>query len=194
LHDTVAHHVSAIAIQAQAGRTLAPNDPNAPLRSLNVIEKEATRTLTEMRTMVGVLRKGEPADMAPQPGVADITRLADGAGFPRVAVELSGQLDGLRPAVDAALFRLAQESITNARRHARHASNVVVRVRGDHVNVRLTVHDDGDTPPRPDDASGFGLAGMAERTRLLGGSFEAGPHPKRGWLVNASIPLDGDRT
>lgn len=191
LHDTVAHHVSAIAIQAQAGQAVSTTDSRAALRALDVIEKEASRTLAEMRMMVGVLRRGERADMAPQRGLADIPGLANGAGAPRVVVELSGELADLPPAVDAALYRLAQESITNARRHARHASEVIVRVIGDDATVRLTVQDDGETPLPPDDATGFGLAGMAERTRLLGGSFDAGPHPARGWIVEAVVPRDG---
>lgn len=191
LHDTVAHHVSAIAIQAQAGRTLATTDSGAAFRALATIEQEASRTLAEMRSMVGVLRRGEPADMTPQRGVADIARLAAGPERPLVSVELSGELSNLQPAVDAALYRLAQESITNARRHAKHATQVVVRVAGDGDNVRLTVSDDGAASVQPDAAAGFGLAGMAERTRLLGGTFAAGPHPERGWVVDAVVPRDG---
>ena len=76
LHDTVAHHVSAIAIQAQAGRAVAARDPTPPCDALEIIEEEASRTLAEMRTMVGVLRDGEAPDLAPQRGVADIERLA----------------------------------------------------------------------------------------------------------------------
>ena len=101
------------------------SDPAAALDALAVIEEEASRTLTEMRAMVGALRQGEEPDLAPQRGVADLQRLASGpAERPRVQVELSGDLDGLGPSVDAALYRLAQESITNALRHARHATRV----------------------------------------------------------------------
>ena len=97
LHDTVAHHVSAIAIQAQAGRTVAAARPDAAVRALEVIEEAASRTLAEMRTMVGVLRDGDEPDRAPQRGVADIERLArDAAHGPRVDVELSGELDALQ--------------------------------------------------------------------------------------------------
>ena len=94
-----------------------------------MIEGEASRALTEMRLMVSALRDDDAAELAPQRGVADIERLATG-GPPRVAVELSGDLDGLRPAVGAALYRLAQESVTNALRHARYASRVSVAVDG----------------------------------------------------------------
>jgi signal transduction histidine kinase len=193
LHDTVAHHVSAIAIQAQAGRTVAESRPEAVLDALGVVEKEASRALTEMRTIVGALRRGEQSDLTPQPGVADIGRLARNTGnAPHVDVTLTGDLDELPPSVDAALYRLAQESVTNALRHARHASVVHVVVTGDDDSVRLTVWDDGDA--RPADAgssSGFGLLGMAERARLLGGAFEAGPNRAGGWTVHAELPRSG---
>jgi signal transduction histidine kinase len=195
LHDTVAHHVSAIAIQAQAGRTVAASRPGAALEALAVIEEEASRTLDEMRAMVSALRQGEEPDLAPQRGVADIARLAagaDGGQRPRIDVELTGDLEGLWPPVDAALFRLAQEAITNALRHARHATRIQVRVVGDDDHVRLTVDDDGDAPATAPTgagrASGYGLVGMAERTHLLGGTLDAGPGRDGGWTVHAVLP------
>ena len=196
LHDTVAHHVSAIAIQAQAGSTLAASDPKAAMEALGVIEKEASRTLAEMRILVGALRQGEEPDLAPQRGVADIERLARNAGdSPRVDVELSGDLDGLRPSVEAAIYRLAQESITNAVRHARHATRIDVRVVGDDGAVRLSVRDDGDASPfGAGSSSGYGLVGMAERAKLLGGTLEAGPAPDRGWTITAVLPRNGTPT
>jgi signal transduction histidine kinase len=192
LHDTVAHHVSAIAIRAQAGRVVASTDPVAAVEALAVIEQEASRTLVEMRTMVGVLRQGEEPDLAPQRGVAQVEGLAtSSAQRPRVEVELSGDLGGLRPSVDAAIFRLAQESITNAVRHARHATRIQVAVRGETRCVRLTVRDDGDPGAfDPRTATGFGLVGMAERAKLLGGTLEAGPNGDRGWTVTAVLPRD----
>lgn len=195
LHDTVAHHVSAIAIRAQAGRVLAASDPAAALEALIVIEQEASRTLAEMRAMVGALRQGEEADLAPQRGVADIERFTNGTDEgPHVDVELSGNLDGLPPSVDAALYRLAQESITNAVRHARHATRIRVAVQGEDDCVRLTVGDDGDAGAfDPRSASGFGLIGMAERAKLLGGTLEAGPNRNRGWTVHAVLPKGRDR-
>ena len=196
LHDTVAHHVSAIAIRAQAGRIVAASHPGAAIDALEVIAQEASRTLAEMRAMVGALRQGEDADLAPQRGVADIERLAHGGGDgPRIDVELSGDLRDLRPSIGAAIYRLAQESITNAVRHARHATQINVRVAGDSVCVRLTVRDDGDpTPFGVNASSGYGLVGMAERTKLLGGTLEAGPGPERGWTITAVLPRNGGPT
>jgi signal transduction histidine kinase len=191
LHDTVAHHVSAIAVQAQAGRALAGTDVDALGEILEVIEEQASRTLEEMRSMVGALRDGARADLAPPQGVHDIERLAraDGPG-PRVSVQLTGPLRDLRPSLDAALYRLAQEAITNARRHAQHATHVTVRVEAADECVQLSVDDDGrDGHTRP--APGFGLAGMAERAKLLGGTFSAGPRPDGGWNVTAVLPRTG---
>jgi signal transduction histidine kinase len=112
-----------------------------------------------------------------------------GGEGPRVDVELSGDLEGLRPMVGAAVYRIAQESITNAVRHARRATRIDVRVTGEQDWVRLTVLDDGESgaasPP------GYGLAGMSERAALLGGTLEAGPSAERGWLVTATLPRNG---
>jgi len=193
LHDTVAHHVSAIAIHAQAGRTLAGTNPNAPLEALEVIEGEASKTLAEMRAMVGALRSGEEPDLAPLPGIADISRLAGRVtDKPRIEMSVSGPLDDITPAIDAAIYRLAQESITNAVRHARNATKVAVTVEGDGRQVRLTVSDDGQTGRTADHTEpGFGLIGMRERARLLGGSLDAGPNSDGGWTVTAVLPVDG---
>jgi signal transduction histidine kinase len=195
LHDIVAHHVSAIAVQAQAGRTLAASHPDRAMAALEIIEEAASRTLDEMRTMVSVLREREEPDFAPQPGVTDIARLARRTGdWPRVHVELSGDFDDLGPSVGAAIYRLAQESITNAVRHARHATRITVRVAGDADCVRLTVRDDGDASPTGEGSWGYGLVGMTERATLLGGTLEAGPNPDSGWTVNAVLPKAGAAT
>ena len=193
LHDTVAHHVSAIAVQAQAGRVVAATRPGAALEALAVIEEAASRTLREMRTMVGALRGSDEPELAPQQGVADIERLARTAsGLMVVEVDLSGDLDDLRPAVDAAIYRIVQESITNATRHARNASRVGVSVVGTDDGVRLTVCDDGDTVHVDGGTpTGYGLLGMTERAKLLGGTLEAGPRPEGGWAIVATLPRSG---
>lgn len=192
LHDTVAHHISAIVVQAQAGRVVAASRPDAAVNVLTVIEEAASRTLAEMRIMVGILRESGESDLSPQRGVADIEQLALSAGDGvRVDVELSGNLDDLSPVVGAAIYRLAQESITNALQHARRATRVEVCVVGGDDDVRLTVRDDGDSGSFDAGASpGYGLMGMAERAKLLGGTLEAGPGPERGWTVIAVLPRD----
>ena len=188
LHDTVGHHVSAIAIQAQAGRAVAESHPDRALATLKTIEEAASRALEEMRSVVGVLRDGAEPVLAPQPAVADIRQLARGSGaLPLVDVHLSCDVDDLKPAVGAALYRIAQEAVTNAVRHARHASRVTIDVADEGDQVRLTVRDDGDGSIA-DASPGYGLVGMAERVSLLGGTLEAGPDPSGGWTIDALLP------
>ncbi|GAA3724354.1 histidine kinase [Salinactinospora qingdaonensis] len=194
LHDTVAHHVSAMAIRAQAGLAISASQPDAAAEALRVIEAEASRTLTEMRTMVRVLRRNQPADLAPGRGVADLHDLARPAsGGPAVDVAVVGELDDLTPPVGAAVYRLAQEAVTNARRHARHATRVEVRAVVDDTSVHLHVSDDGDTSAmRSTVAPGYGLLGMVERAHLLGGTCQVGPNPDRGWTVTAVLPRSAE--
>jgi signal transduction histidine kinase len=190
LHDTVAHHVSAIAVQAQAGGVVAGIEPEKAAEVLAAIESEASRTLAEMRSMVRVLREEEAVAYAPQLGVADLPALARVDATPTVEVSLDGSLSRLARPVDATLYRLAQESLTNAVRHARSATRVGIDVRREGDAVRLRVSDDGKTEPGPAPEPGFGLLGMAERAQLLGGSLSAGPGPEGGWVVEAVLPLE----
>ncbi|MGN6331364.1 MAG: sensor histidine kinase [Motilibacteraceae bacterium] len=189
LHDTVAHHVSAIAVQAQAGGVVAGLQPEMAAEVLAAIESEASRTLAEMRSMVRVLREEEAVAYAPRPGVADLPALARADATPTVEVSVDGFSTRLAGPVDAALYRIAQESLTNALRHARGATRVQIDVRRESSAVRLRVSDDGQTEAGPAPERGFGLLGMAERTRLLGGSLRAGPSPEGGWLVEAVLPV-----
>lgn len=193
LHDTVAHHVSAIAIRAQAGLAASASQPNAATDALRLIEAEASRALSEMRTIVRVLRRSQPADVEQSPRISDLARLAGHARTgPTVEVEIVGDLDNLSPAVGSAIYRLAQESVTNARRHARHATRINVRVAADDRMVHLRVSDDGETgSTRSNGSPGYGLMGMMERAGLLGGTFRAGPNPDRGWTVTAELPRTG---
>lgn len=185
LHDTVAHHVSAMAIRAQAGLATAPARPEAALDALRLIEQEASRALAEMRAVVRVLRVDQPG-----PRLADLEQLTGRPGHgPVVDLQLHGDVDGVSPPVAAAVHRLAQEAITNARRHARGATRIEVRVDVDDAVVRLRVGDDGEPGPvRSGAVPGYGLTGMIERVTLLGGTCEAGPDPDRGWTVRAELP------
>lgn len=190
LHDTVAHHVSAIAIRAQAGLATAALKPDAATDALRVIEAEASRTLAEMRSMVRVLRQGESPELAPGRTLTDIHELASSAqpGL-RVNVRLTGDTESIPPTVAAAIYRLAQESVTNARRHARNATAVDVVVETDDGGVQLRVTNDGDVAPVA--TPGFGITGMMERASLLGGTCQAGRAPGGGWVVRAVLPRVG---
>ena len=206
LHDTVAHHVSAIAIRAQAGLVASEahqrpergaQDPAARLvaatDALRVIEAEASRALAEMRSMVRSLRRDDPADYAPSPRIADIENLARATGAgPRVAVDIAGETDDIPSSVSTAIYRLAQESVTNAVRHAQHATRIDVDVVADETSVTLRVRDDGEkSHARSTATPGYGVLGMIERAGLLGGQCEAGPNRERGWTVTAVLPRSG---
>ncbi len=192
LHDTVAHHVSAIAVRAQAGQVVADDAPDAAVEALRVIELEASRALSEMRLMVGGLRDSGEVELEPQKSVTDIQRLAESAGgSPPVIVELHGDVAAVSPSVGAALYRLAQESITNAVRHARSATGIFVRVDVRREDVLLTVVDDGRQVDQARGTPGYGIVGMTERAALLGGTLEAGPGADRGWAVTATLPRTG---
>ncbi|MEU6413517.1 histidine kinase [Microbispora sp. NPDC046933] len=197
LHDTVAHHVSAMAIRAQAGLATAAARPDAAAEALRVIEAEAARALDEMRAIVRVLRRDRPAELTPGRRITDLERLASrgGSHHPAVEVEISGDLDGLSPSVESAVYRIAQEAVTNAVRHARRATRVEVRVAADETAVRLCVRDDGDGgSTRPAASPGYGIIGMSERANLLGGTCVAGPDRDRGWTVTAVLPRAGIAT
>jgi signal transduction histidine kinase len=143
-----------------------------------------------MRTMVGALRdRQEQPAVAPQPRLADIERLAaNGTDSLHIDVELCGDLTNLPPALEAALYRVAQESVTNARRHAQQATRVEVTVTGNATEVLMTVSDDGASTTTGPTPPGYGLIGMTERVTLLGGTLTAGPKPDRGWGVRAILP------
>lgn len=192
LHDTIAHRVSAIAIQAEAGTALAVSDPEASASTLRTIKEEASRTLTEMRSIVGMLRKGEDGH-SPQKRLSDLERLvADGAQQPPIELEVFGELDDVAPSIQTAVFRIAQEATTNARRHARRATRISIRVEEDDRDVTVTVDDDGDASyVDPKSSAGYGLVGMSERASLHGGSLDAGPNRGRGWTVKAVLPKQG---
>ena len=223
LHDTVAHHVSAIAIQAQAGRVVGADDPSAALDALEIIEHEASSTLAEMRSIVGTLRDAraaedpehaDDAELTPLHGLADIDGFATATDAgPSVVVDIRNT-DRVGPTIGAALYRITQEAITNARRHAVDATEVRVSIDGSGDEIQLSVDDDG-RPQRSAHKSqeglgqrgsrqggfgqggfgqgGFGLIGMQERAELLGGTLHAGPGHERGWHVDATIPFGATR-
>ncbi|WP_374458008.1 sensor histidine kinase [Nocardioides sp.] len=189
LHDTVAHHLTAIAISAQAGLAVADTRPEAARDALRRIDEEATRTLAETRKVVRMLRTEDEAADRPLDDLAGLAVTA-GAG-PSVEVHLADDLDDLSPTVAAALQRIAQEAVANARRHAQEASSVRVEVCRRHDDVELVVTDDG--RPTARSARGFGIVGMTERATLLGGTLAAGPAAGGGWRVTATLPAEGGR-
>ncbi len=192
LHDTVAHHVTAIAVQANAGKLVAAAHPEKAAEHLDSIGTEATTTLVDMRRIVGALREGEEPQVSMRRGVADLLEVVTAEGStPTVAVSTEGDLLGLPDSISNGLYRIVQESLTNARRHAEDASwiNVQFRVAGGLVYVKI--ENDGRSAVRPE--VGFGIAGMAERAEMLGGTLIAEPRSGGGWVVEAELPLEESR-
>ncbi|WP_372595331.1 sensor histidine kinase [Actinotalea sp.] len=191
LHDTVAHHVSAILLQSQAGRAVAATDAERALGVLPAIEDSASKALAEMRALVGVLRSGAPAERAPAQGLADLERLvASTDGVPPVELSVDGPVADCPGALQSAAYRLVQECLTNVRRHASGATRVQVVVQLTRAELQVSVVDDGtgQVPVPRTGGTGYGLVGMRERMDLLGGTVEAGPGQDGGWAVRAVLP------
>ncbi|MGA5703865.1 sensor histidine kinase [Peterkaempfera bronchialis] len=199
LHDVVAHHMSMVAIQAEAAPYKTPGLPPQALRSFTAIREASTTALTEMRRVIGLLREEDEAvELAPQPGIGQIPDMVNTARGAGMQVDLSLTLaSGTPPAgVDVSAYRIVQEALSNAGRHAPGAQVAVEVVqRGDRVLVRVS--DDGrghGRRPAPRAASGgHGLVGMRERVAMLGGTLRAGPRDPAaggGFEVWAELPVD----
>lgn len=190
LHDAVAHHVSAMVVQATAALAVIEKQPDAAEPALRFIKASGQETIGEMRRMVGILRGAEAAARAPQRGIAGLDDLY--VEFPGAA-PIRFHAHGVERAVDVALgqsvHRIVQEAVTNARRHARGAAVVDVTLLWEPTHLEVEVVDDGDPVPAKTPTGGFGLVGMAERARLLDGTFAAGPRPGGGWRVHCRLPI-----
>ena len=190
LHDSVAHHMSAIAVQAQAGSALHRDESSALGEVLAAIEESASRALDDMRRTVSGLRSTQGVAMAPAAGWEQIRGLSvTGPGQLAVAVEIDPQLRSVSPTLQTALHRIAQEAVTNAQRHAREASFVTVSIQHGVGSVIVRIENDGAQIPPRSRSGGFGLIGIKERVELLSGRFQAGPRPEGGWIVEVRLPL-----
>jgi signal transduction histidine kinase len=190
LHDIVAHRVSTIVIQAEAGLMTA-DDPAAARDALGAIRDSGRQALGELRRLLGLLQEDAgDAPIGPQPSLSRLDDLIDGvrgAGLP-VELRVDGELAGLAPSTDLAAFRIVQEALTNALRHARTATTVQVRRADSAVTVEVR------NPLAPGAAafgggSGNGLAGMRERVRVFGGTLVAAPDGGD-FVVRAVLPED----
>ena len=190
LHDVIAHSVSVMTVQAGAARLLLDEDPARARESLVAVEDTGRQALAEMRRLLGILRDDErQIRLAPQPGTADIGSLVEqvrAAGLP-VDVVVEGQPRTLAPGVDLAAYRVVQEALTNALKHAR-AASAEVSIRYGRDALELSVVNDGHVARNGRD--GHGLVGMRERVALYGGEFEAGPRSEGGYAVRATLPLE----
>jgi signal transduction histidine kinase len=193
LHDVVAHHVSAIAVQAGAAEERADRDPAAAREALAVIQATSRQALAEMRALVGVLRGSDDgAALAPQPGLAQVDRLAAqsrAAGL-EVRVRVEGAPRQLPEALDVSAYRIVQEALTNTLRHA-HARHADVLVRYAPSELEIMVTDDGAGRGGAASPTGRGLVGMRERVALFQGRLEVGSSPGGGFRVHAQLPIEG---
>jgi signal transduction histidine kinase len=194
LHDVVAHHISMISVQAETARLTTPGMPPAGAQRLSAIGDTARAALTEMRRLLGVLREDartEPAQRAPQPGLAQLNDLLDeardasGAGTRLI---LRGPPAALDPGVELAAYRIVQEALTNARRHAPGAA-VDVELHFTGTALRLLIRDNGPGPSTMDGVAGHGLLGMRERAAAVGGELRVGAGIGGGFVVEATLPL-----
>ncbi|MEV0003715.1 sensor histidine kinase [Micromonospora sp. NPDC050980] len=190
LHDVVAHHIALINVQAGVAGHLLRARPDAAEEALGHVRSAARTVLDELATLLGLLRRGEPdAPTEPAPGLDRLDALVDGfAAAQPVRWKLTGRPRPLPSAVDVAAYRIVQESLTNAHRHAPGAT-VTVGVAYTDAGVVVEIRDDGPGPRTPGDpGSGLGLLGMRERAEAVGGVFHAGPRPDGGFRVRAELP------
>ena len=192
LHDVVAHDVSVMVIQAQGAQRVAAVDPFAAKEALEAVESSGRDALREMRAMTGVVRDSDAELEGSSPGLAQLPVLADRARAAGLAVELqvSPELPALPLGLDLIAYRVVQEALTNAIKHAGRA-RASVSVQCSERVLELEVSDDGSGDAIADTTgAGHGLVGMRERLALYAGELEAGPTPAGGFRVRAKIPLD----
>ncbi|MCM0640814.1 sensor histidine kinase [Cellulomonas wangsupingiae] len=201
LHDAVAHHVSLMGVQAAAARTVLASDPVRAADALGHVEDAAREAVQELHGILGMLRDGGvTVGATPASGEAlaslDLDRLPDlvtqaRAGGLAVAYQEVGEPRRLRPLASLNLYRIAQEALTNIRKHAGPGARAEVRLRWSTDDVELEVSDDGGTarPARPATSGGMGLVGMRERAAADGGTFEASRRRSGGFVVRVRLPL-----
>ena len=192
LHDVVAHNLTVmIALSDGAGYALR-DAPDEAQRALETASRTGREALAEMRRLLGVLREEEQtAEADPQPGVRQIDALVEqvrAAGLP-VSYRVSAGSRALPPGIQLTMFRIVQEALTNTLKHAGLSATAEVELVATDSDVRLTVSDTGTTAGGANGNGGSGLRGMRERAAVYGGSVEAGPGPRGGWLVGARLPL-----
>jgi signal transduction histidine kinase len=192
LHDVVAHSVSVMVVQSSGVRRLLREDQHRERDALLSVEQIGRQALTEMRRMLGVMRPGEeaPASLTPQPGLQHLDHLISQvveAGLP-VTLRVEGERPQLPPGVDLSAYRIVQEGLTNALKHAP-GSNAEVVIRFLDNKLNLEIADDG-KEVTVEDGLGHGLVGMRERVALYGGTLEAGPREGGGYVLRAELPLE----
>jgi signal transduction histidine kinase len=191
LHDVIAHTVSVMTVQAGAARLLLDDEPERAAGPLLAVEETGRQALTDLRRLFEILQEEASVSASgPQPGLADLDGLvahARRAGLP-VELAVEGQPRALAPGVDLAAYRIVQEALTNARKHAGPArAHVAVRYGSGALDLEIT--DDGRAGANGGNG-GHGLVGMRERAALYGGELAAGPRTEGGFAVRARLPIE----
>ncbi|MEJ3651765.1 histidine kinase [Actinomycetes bacterium KLBMP 9759] len=191
LHDSVAHHLSELAVRAASAPRRLPDVPETAAAEFADLGALARGALTEMRTLLGVLRGAAEGHRAPQPGLADIHGLAAAARRSGTPVELAvTEPQALPPGTAVSAYRIVQEALSNVARHATGApTRVLVARDGDDLHVHVG-NERAPTTPQHAPGAGLGLVGMRERVRLLRGHIETGPTPDGGFEVDVRLPLE----
>ena len=198
LHDVVAHHISMIAVQAETARLTTPGMPATGAQRLSSIGDTARTALTEMRRLLGVLREDTsdvPAERQPQPGIRELAELIDEArdlSEASTRLIVSGPPQPLDPGTELAAYRIVQESLTNARRHAPGAA-VDVELHFGEGALWLRIRDNGPGPRPGGPDGGNGLLGMRERAAAVGGTLATGHGSSGGFTVQARLPAQARR-
>ena len=192
LHDLVAHNVSVMVVQAGAERHALPEDQESTRETLTSIEQAGRQALAEARRLLGMLRRnGDREELAPQPRIDEVEFLVEQvqrAGLP-VRLEVDGERVALPAGVDLCAYRIVQEALTNALKHAGPATAEVL-LRYTPLRLDVEVRDDGHGVAQANrDGAGHGLIGMRERVALYGGELEAGPREGGGFEIRAHLPL-----
>jgi signal transduction histidine kinase len=189
LHDVVAHHVSVMGVQAGAARRVVQSDPAQASSSLQLVEQNAREAVDELHRLLTTLRDSD-ADAASASastrGVAQLPQLV--AATEGATLQVIGTERPLSSLVGLTLYRVAQEALTNVRKHAGPRATADVRLRYDEKSVELEITDTGSGHPRRS-SGGLGQLGMRERVGAVGGTLELGPRPRGGYLVRATIPV-----
>ncbi|MET7968870.1 sensor histidine kinase [Micromonospora sp. NPDC005305] len=193
LHDVVAHHVSVMGVLATGARRVLRRDPDAADEAMATVEETGRATLRELRRLLDVLRTdAEPAaELTPQPGLTGIEALVEqvrDAGLP-VTLRVDGTPGPMEDGVALTVYRIVQEALTNALKHAGRAT-ALVRLTVTPGFLAVEVTDTGRGPAPVADRIGHGLVGMRERVALYGGVLRTGPRPGGGFRVYARIPLE----
>jgi signal transduction histidine kinase len=193
LHDIVAHAVSVMVLQVGAVRHQLPDELAADREALTGVERAGRMALAEMRRLLSAMRRdGEEVELAPQPGIDGLDALLEEIGRAGLPVELhvDGQPFALPRGVDLSAYRIVQEGLTNALRHA-HASDadVIVRYRPDELEIEVRDNGQGSATS---DGLGHGLVGVRERVKIYGGEMSAGTSADGGFVLSTRLPIGGE--